>query len=51
MNVERTMEFILRQQAKAEVQMAALPEQQARYEKQHAEEHAEIDRQIKQFKS
>jgi hypothetical protein len=34
------MEFILRQQAKAEVQMAALPEQRARYEKQHAEEHA-----------
>jgi hypothetical protein len=51
MNVERTMEFILQQQAKAEVRMTAMREQQARYEKQHAEEHAKIDRQMKQFKS
>ena len=44
MNVEKTMEFILQQQAKAEVQMAAMREQQARAEKQHAEQHAKIDR-------
>jgi hypothetical protein len=47
MNIERTMEFILQQQAKAEVQMAAMREQQARHEKQQAEEHAKIDRQMK----
>ena len=46
MNVEKTMEFILQQQAKAEVQMAHMREQQARYEKQHAEQHAKTDRQI-----
>ena len=46
MNVEKTMEFILQQQAKAEVQIAAMREQQARYEKQHAEQHVKIDRQI-----
>jgi hypothetical protein len=44
MNVEKTMEFILQQQAKAEVQMAAMRAQQARYEKQQAEQHAKFDR-------
>lgn len=44
MDVEKTMEFILQQQAKAEVEMAAMREQQARYEKQQAGQHAKIDR-------
>jgi predicted nucleic acid-binding Zn-ribbon protein len=49
MNVEKTMEFILQQQAKAEVQMAAMREQQERAEKRQAktdQQLAKTERQI-----
>lgn len=49
MNVEKTMEFILQQQAKAEVRMTAMREQQARADRQLAtlaQRQAKFDRQI-----
>ena len=46
MNVERTMEFILKLQAKAEVEMAAMREQQVRYREDQARYEAKARREM-----
>ncbi len=46
MDIERTMEFILQQQAKAEAEMAAMRQQQAEMLKRQAKAEAKAERQM-----
>ncbi len=46
MDVEKTMEFILQQQAKAEAEMAAMRQQQAEAQARQAEAQAKHDREM-----